>query len=50
MRDIEIIAAIILTLTLCYFLFLVVAFFMRPTKEEQWKDGDPGPKWGKDGH
>lgn len=48
MRDIDIIAAIVLPLILCYFLFMMVAFFMRPKKEEEWQDGDPGPKWGKD--
>jgi hypothetical protein len=49
MRDIEIIAVIVLTILFCYFLFLMTAFFMRPKKDDVWQDGDTGPNWGKDG-
>lgn len=49
MRDIEIIAVIVLTILFCYFLFLTVAFFMRPKNDDVWQDGDAGPNWGKDG-
>ena len=50
MKDIEIIAVIVLTILFCYFLFLTVAFFVRPKNQDDvWQDGDAGPNWGKDG-
>lgn len=49
MTGAQIIAAVFFALVLVYLAALAIIFvWFSKAMEEDWEDGDPGPKWGKD--
>ena len=49
MTGAQLIAAVFVALVLVYLAALAIIFvWFSKAMEEDWEDGDPGPKWGKD--